>query len=109
MLRIPCPYCGSERDEDEFTFGGPYHRVRPVAPDTLSDEQWADYLFTRENVRGGALERWRHTYGCRQWFGVERDTVSHALVSVFTFEAWPRGGDRAPQAVRAVGDVHEAA
>lgn len=109
MLRISCPFCGSERDEDEFTFGGPYHRVRPSAPQALSDEQWAAYLFTRENVRGNALERWRHTFGCRQWFGIERDTVSHALVRIFTFEQIQRGEGRASQSTRVTGGLHEAA
>jgi sarcosine oxidase, subunit delta len=106
MLRIPCPYCGSTRDEDEFTFGGPYERVRPTEPQQLSDQQWANYLFTRENTRGNSLERWRHTFGCRQWFGIERDTVSHALVRVFTFAEVPRHGE---QPARTAGGLHEAA
>lgn len=109
MLRISCPYCGSERDEDEFTFGGPYRRVRPTTPQDLTDEQWAAYLFTRENVRGSVLERWRHTFGCRQWFGIERDTVSHALIRIFTFEQMRRAQVRAPQGAHAAGGVHEAA
>lgn len=106
MLRIPCPYCGSTRDEDEFTYGGPYDRLRPAEPQQLSDQQWADYLFTRENIRGNSLERWRHTFGCRQWFGIERDTVSHALVRVFRFSDMPRHGE---QAARTAGGLHEAA
>jgi len=109
MLRIPCPYCGSTRDEDEFTFGGPLNRVRPAEPRELSDQQWADYLFSRANVRGNALERWRHTFGCRQWFGVERDTVSHALRDVFTFNAVSRNGERGESGKRTTGGVHEAA
>jgi sarcosine oxidase subunit delta len=106
MLRIQCPYCGSTRDEDEFTYGGPYERVRPSTPQELSDQEWADYLFTRDNSRGNSLERWRHTYGCRQWFGVERDTVSHELVRVFTFAEVPRKGTAAK---RIEGGLHEAA
>ncbi|TDV33848.1 heterotetrameric sarcosine oxidase delta subunit [Paraburkholderia caballeronis] len=86
MLRISCPHCGSTRDEEEFTFGGPLTRTRPAAPAQLDDAQWADYLFTRENPRGPSLERWRHTFGCRQWFGIERDTLSHALLRIFTFD-----------------------
>jgi sarcosine oxidase, subunit delta len=105
MLRIPCPYCGSLRDEDEFTFGGPYLRVRPSTPEHLSDDEWSDYLFNRENARGASLERWRHTFGCRQWFGIERDTVSHALLKIFTFDEVPRSG---PYALSQEGGVHEA-
>jgi sarcosine oxidase subunit delta len=95
MLRIPCPYCGSVRDEDEFTFGGPYARTRPAASQQLDDAQWADYLFTRANARGASLERWRHTYGCRRWFGIERDTVTHDLARVFTFHMLPRAASTA--------------
>ncbi|WP_144110237.1 sarcosine oxidase subunit delta [Paraburkholderia sp. BCC1886] len=104
MLRIPCPYCGSTRDEEEFTFGGPYQRVRPANVDQMSDEAWSTYLFRRENVRGPSLERWRHTFGCRQWFGIERDTVSHALLKVFRFTDVPRGG---PSALKQEGGLHE--
>ena len=106
MLRIQCPYCGSTRDEDEFTYGGPYKRVRPTTPQALSDQQWADYLFTRDNTRGRSLERWRHTFGCRQWFGIERDTVSHELIRVFTFAEVPRTGTTDE---RTEGGLHEAA
>lgn len=106
MLRIPCPYCGSTRDEEEFTFGGPLERVRPEDPQQLNDAQWADYLFTRKNARGPSMERWRHTFGCRQWFGIERDTVSHALLRVFELGAVIRV---ATSGELAVGDVHEAA
>ncbi|WP_043286158.1 sarcosine oxidase subunit delta [Paraburkholderia oxyphila] len=106
MLRIKCPYCGSARDEDEFTFGGPYDRVRPLAPQELSDEQWADFLFTRDNIRGNLLERWRHTFGCRQWFGIERDTVSHEIRRIFTFAEMPRQMSAVNQVD---GGLHEAA
>jgi len=106
MLRIPCPYCGSTRDEDEFTYGGPFDRIRPADPQQLDDDAWATYLFTRENPRGPSLERWRHTYGCRQWFGIERDTVTHALVRVFGLSEVVR---TAKMATASSGDLHEAA
>jgi sarcosine oxidase subunit delta len=105
MLRIPCPYCGSTRDEDEFTFGGPLVRVRPADPQNLSDVAWAEYLFTRENARGPSAERWRHTFGCRQWFGIERDTVSHVLLRVFELERTARQSDAGSSAG---GGLHEA-
>lgn len=89
MLRISCPYCGGERDEEEFTFGGPFDRVRPADSAQLSDEQWATYLFTRDNEKGPSRERWRHTYGCRRWFGIERDTLSHVVLRVFAMDAFP--------------------
>ncbi len=80
MLRIPCPYCGT-RDESEFRFGGESHVERP-GPE-VSDAEWADYLFNRENPKGLHFERWCHTYGCSQWFNVVRDTVTHEFHAVY--------------------------
>ncbi len=80
MLRIPCPYCGT-RDENEFRFGGESHVERP-GPE-VSDAEWADYLFNRENPKGLHYERWCHTYGCSQWFNVVRDTVTHEIHAVY--------------------------
>lgn len=81
MLRIPCPYCGT-RDQDEFRYGGEAPIIRPENPDQASDQQWAEYLFYRENVKGPHLERWLHTFGCRQWFLIERDTLTHEITQV---------------------------
>lgn len=90
MLRLHCPYCASLRDEEEFTYGGPLERVRPDEPACLDDTAWASYLFVRDNPRGPALERWRHTFGCRRWFGVERDTVTHDVRRTAPLEAFQR-------------------
>lgn len=79
MLRIPCPYCGT-RDQAEFRFGGENSRSRPNAPEQVSDSEWADYLFYRDNRKGVHRERWVHDYGCRQWFELLRDTVSHEIL-----------------------------
>ena len=76
MLHIPCPYCGP-RDEAEFSCGGEAHILRPLAQNKISDSAFAEYLFLRDNSKGVFLERWRHTSGCRRWFNVVRDTVSH--------------------------------
>jgi len=88
MIRIPCPYCGT-RDEVEFHCGGDAHIVRP-GPE-VSDAEWADYLFNRENPRGVHYERWCHVFGCGQWFNVARDTVTHEFHAVY------RMGDPAPE------------
>ena len=79
MLLIPCPWCGP-RDEIEFTYGGEAARPRPVDPDLLDDAQWAQFLFMRRNVRGAHHERWNHAAGCRRWFSLTRDTLTHAIV-----------------------------
>lgn len=80
MLRIECVYCGV-RDEEEFTFGGPAHVSRPEQP--CNDIAWADYLFNRDNPKGVHHERWCHSFGCRRWFNVARDTVTHEVLSVY--------------------------
>ena len=76
MLRLSCPYCGP-RDETEFAYGGEAHIARP--PPSASDREWADYLFCRRNSKGIVFERWQHARGCRQWFNVARDNVTHEV------------------------------
>jgi heterotetrameric sarcosine oxidase delta subunit len=80
MLRIDCPWC-SPRAELEFQWAGDAHVTRPEP--SASDAEWARYLFQRRNPKGVALERWRHTFGCRQWFNLARDTVSHEILAVY--------------------------
>ncbi len=82
MLLIECPWCGI-RDETEFSCGGEAHIVRPAQPDELSDEQWADYLFMRKNIKGEQTEQWFHTAGCRRWFNAQRNTVTYKFGSSY--------------------------
>ena len=90
MLLISCPFCG-ERDETEFRCGGEAHIVRPRQPASLSDDQWADYLFMRSNPKGIHFERWRHVHGCGRWFNVARDTVGDRILKIYPMgEARPR-------------------
>lgn len=89
MLLIDCPWCGS-RTETEFSYGGPSHLTRPGPPEAVSDAVWSSYLHGRRNLKGRNLERWRHTHGCRQWFNIERDTVTHRISAVY------RMGEPAP-------------
>ena len=88
MLEIKCPYCGL-RDEEEFACGGEAHIARPLVGNPISDKDFADYLFYRDNPRGLFLERWRHSAGCRRWFNVARDTVSHQIREVYPMGAKP--------------------
>ncbi|MFY7948756.1 MAG: sarcosine oxidase subunit delta, partial [Gemmatimonas sp.] len=40
---------------------------------------------------GAHAERWRHTFGCGQWFNVRRDTVTHRVTAVYGIaEAGPQ-------------------
>jgi heterotetrameric sarcosine oxidase delta subunit len=82
MLLIECPWCGA-RDETEFRYGGEAHISRPEEPDRLSDAQWAEYLFMRNNPKGLFAERWIHVAGCRRWFNAIRHTVTHQIVAVY--------------------------
>jgi heterotetrameric sarcosine oxidase delta subunit len=88
LLLIECPYCGP-RGESEFVYGGESHVERP-AFDRASAAEWGDYLYQRRNPKGLNLERWRHAYGCRQWFNLARSTVTHEISRVYMM------GDAAP-------------
>jgi heterotetrameric sarcosine oxidase delta subunit len=79
---IPCPWCGP-RDEVEFHYGGQAHVAYPDDPATVSDEDWARYVFFRANPRGEFAERWCHAVGCRRWFNAVRDTVTHRVLAVY--------------------------
>jgi heterotetrameric sarcosine oxidase delta subunit len=83
MLQIPCPHCGA-RNESEFSYG-----ARPKTPETISDEEWAAYVFLRDNTKGVLLERWCHSHGCRRWFNVARDTLTYEILAVYAMGAKP--------------------
>ena len=55
MLLISCPHCGP-RDEAEFSCGGEAHIARPLAENSITDAQFADYLFYRHNPKGVFLK-----------------------------------------------------
>jgi sarcosine oxidase subunit delta len=81
MLLIPCPYCGFSRPEIEFRHAGEAHLARPAEP--ASDEDYAAFLFLRENPKGITAERWRHIHGCGRYFNALRDTVSDRILAVY--------------------------
>ena len=80
MLLIPCPHCGP-RDATEFTYGGDASVRRPANPAALSDEQWAEYVYMRDNPRGEHSEWWQHSFGCRRWITVRRNTYTHDITT----------------------------
>jgi sarcosine oxidase, subunit delta len=82
MLLIPCPWCGP-RNDTEFSYGGEAGIVRPKNSQELSDSDWGDYLYMRNNKRGIHTEQWCHTAGCRRWFSLSRDTISNLIIEVF--------------------------
>jgi heterotetrameric sarcosine oxidase delta subunit len=89
MMRIECPWCGV-RDQTEYRFGGEGHLMRPPDPDSISDEEWADYMFYRKNPKGVHYERWLHAHGCGQWFNIARNTVTHEILEVYGMSEKPR-------------------
>jgi len=78
MLRINCPWCGI-RNEDEFSYGGDATVERPA--DDASQDDWYDYVYTRDNPAGRHREYWHHVNGCRAWL-LERDTLTHEIFSI---------------------------
>jgi heterotetrameric sarcosine oxidase delta subunit len=81
MLLIPCPHCGP-REETEFRYGG---EGIPV-PEEADDAAWTRFLYYRSSPAGNFTERWIHTHGCRQWFVIERDTLTHEIVKSETLD-----------------------
>jgi heterotetrameric sarcosine oxidase delta subunit len=82
MLLITCPWCGP-RDQSEFSYGGEAHIVRPKNSETMSDAEWADFVFLRSNPKGVWSERWMHASGCRRWFNAVRNTATDRFLAVY--------------------------
>lgn len=84
MMQITCPWCGL-RNSTEFV----QHGEKPPRPDVASTtrEEWADYLYTRNNTWGEAKELWFHSAGCRQFFILYRDTFANKALRSETIPA----------------------
>ena len=80
MLRIHCPFCGL-RDHAEFSYEGD---ATIEWPDIGVEDQeaWHAAVFLRSNPAGPHREYWQHSHGCRLWLLVERDTLTHEILSV---------------------------
>jgi sarcosine oxidase, subunit delta len=107
MLLIYCPYCQEERSELEFHGAGDAHIVRSEHIADISDEEFAEYFFMRDNVKGVTYERWRHLHGCGRFFNAARDTVSDKFL--VTYKAGQPKPDLHPQpATSATVETYEA-
>jgi heterotetrameric sarcosine oxidase delta subunit len=73
----------------EFRYGGQAHLVHPSDPDTLSDAEWAEYVFMRDNPRGWWAERWMHATGCRRWFNLTRNTATNEIGAAYLIGEHP--------------------
>lgn len=85
-MRIWCPHCGL-RDHGEFGYLGDASVKRPEHGST-DMAVWNEYVFQRSNPRGLHQEHWQHSAGCRAILRVERDTLSHKIVSVALEGEW---------------------
>ncbi|PSH64689.1 MULTISPECIES: sarcosine oxidase subunit delta [Phyllobacterium] len=83
MLLIKCPYCEEERPELEFRNAGEAHLVRAAPIVEQSDDDFAAYLYFRQNPKGLQFERWRHIHGCGRFFNAVRDSVSDKFLTVY--------------------------
>ena len=83
MLLIKCPYCEEERPELEFRNAGEAHLVRAAPIIEQSDDDFAAYLYFRQNPKGLQFERWRHIHGCGRFFNAVRDSVSDKFLTVY--------------------------
>ncbi len=83
MLLIFCPYCQEERPETEFRNGEEAHIVRPANFSEISDAEFEDFFFIKDNPKGLTYERWRHIHGCGKFFRAVRHTVSDKFVMTY--------------------------
>jgi len=98
MFLIHCPYCDEHREEEEFHASGQAHLPRPKDPDSMSDDEWGEYLNYRKNPRGTHRELWHHTAGCGKFFNVLRDTVSYKIYGSYKSGEWLELPDQVSEA-----------
>jgi sarcosine oxidase subunit delta len=77
-MRLTCPICG-ERGIEEFSYFGDATVARP-APDAPA-QAWVDYVYFRNNPAGPHSELWYHAAACRGFLRVERNTLTHVILS----------------------------
>jgi len=78
MLEIKCPHCG-KRSLNEFSYGGDATVKRPQLGKEISDKEWVDFVYFRNNPRGKHSELWHQVAGSRLRFKVLRNTATHDI------------------------------
>jgi heterotetrameric sarcosine oxidase delta subunit len=91
MILLPCPNCGP-RNVQEFRYGGEYN-PRPQNPDQTEEDEWTDYVYMRANTLGVQKEWWYHRAGCELWFLAERHTLTHEVITTYTWSP-PAAGEQ---------------
>lgn len=79
-MRITCPHCG-ERDRREFYYMGAEDYLHRPA-EGAEPAAWDNYLHLRDNPAGVTRDLWYHEQGCGAWLLIERNTVTHEVLSV---------------------------
>ena len=77
MHLIPCPWCGG-RAETEFEY---------LHDQSVLERQWGseahgqflERVYLRDHHVGVHTEIWQHVHGCRGWFKLERDNLTHEI------------------------------
>ena len=77
MQIFPCPFCGP-RGESEFHYVSE-PKARPEPSGSVSDAEWANYLWFNANPKGEAREIWLHL-SCMEMFAMTRDTATNAVI-----------------------------
>ena len=49
---------------------------RPANIAGISDEEFEEYFFLRDNPKGLIFERWRHIHGCGRFFNAARRSAA---------------------------------
>jgi len=80
-MLILCPFC-SERDSSEFAYYGDANVVRPDPNSPDAPKRFYEAVYLRDNPAGPHEELWYHSFGCRSWLRVRRDTRTHEMLAV---------------------------
>lgn len=103
MLLIYCPNCEEERPELEFQGAGEAHIARPTNIADISDAEFAEYFFIRDNAKGIVFERWRHTHGCARFFNAVRNSVSDKFI--LTYKAGEPKPELSDEQIKSVAPI----
>jgi sarcosine oxidase subunit delta len=83
MKILHCPINGP-RPIQEFHFGGEF---RPMPdPETVTDDEWLDYVFHRRGEPEVKREWWHHIPS-GTWFIAERDVTTDVVLRTYLYEA----------------------
>ena len=85
MKIMPCPFNGP-RNITEFSYFGPVRRQPQL--ETVTDEDWAAYIFIAPNPDGLIREWWCHT-PTNTFFIAERNTVTDQIVRTYYADQIP--------------------